>query len=429
MADKIIKRPQRRFSPEQQEAIARGGDLNVRIYSVTGGAGTGKTSVLGELHLTLETDLGKGKVALCAPTGRAAKRISELTGIPAVTIHRLLEFPQPDDVFDPNAEPNKPRRNRMNPLPYRVVIVDEASMLAPSLYAQLLDAMPNNGCLRFFGDNNQLAPVEDGKPPFVTLLKEQESTTLTMNFRSDDAIVGNSIRILEGRLPVRNDRFEIIYSGYPMDALIDFVTHDFQTTDYQVIMPQRVGKSGTSTINPKIQMKLNPSGPAVKLPRQFQKRHSDDDDETKAEQKEQPPLTVRAGDKFLWTKNDYALDMFNGEIGTVRWVEPEDGTLGITTPDKAVTVPTFIQTFSPVHGSHIHYDPRRHIELGYAITTHKSQGSEFDTIVYCVSSAASFMLERRNLYTAVTRARKRVVLIGDTTAVSRSLRKERPQGR
>lgn len=413
------------FSPEQQAAIAQTCDMNLRIHSVTGGAGTGKTSVLGEAHAELKRGLAADKIALVAPTGRAAKRIQELTGIQAQTIHRLLEFPQPDDPeFDDDGnrievEPNKPRRNRMRPLEQRVVIVDEASMLAPSLYAQLMDALPNNGCIRFFGDNNQLPPVERGTPPFVTLLKQQSKTELTFNFRSEDAIVGNSLRILRGSIPERNDRFEIVYSDEPIREAIRLVTHDFAREDHQIIMPTRNGSFGTLALNPRIQLKLNPEGAMLPLPRHpFE--HREDKDSPAAP----PDLPVRVGDKFLWIKNDYKLDMFNGEIGTIDAVHVHDGSLDVSTDAKAVHVPPFVRVYSPVHGHIIHYDPRKNLELGYAVTTHKAQGSEFETIIYCMTSQAGYLLGRRNFYTAVTRAKHRVIIVCNRRAMTLSVQKE-----
>ena len=140
-------------------------DPFVRILSVTGRAGTGKTYVLGYAYRETVKTVGTGMVALCAPTGRAAKRIFELTGIRARTIHKLLEFPEPSDEDEHgNPLPPDPRRNRERPLYERVVYVDESSMLSQQLYEQLMAALPSNGRIRFFGDNEQLPPVEKGSP-------------------------------------------------------------------------------------------------------------------------------------------------------------------------------------------------------------------------------------------------------------------------
>src|SRR4249920_3138936 len=197
-------------------------DPSVRVLSVTGRAGTGKTYVLGHAYRETVTQVGVGKVALCAPTGRAAKRIYELTGIKARTIHKLLEFPEPDDEDEYGKPiPPDPRRNRERPLLERVVYVDESSMLSQQLFEQLMAALPTNGRIRFFGDNEQLPPVDKGAP-FETLLKERASKRLNRCFRSDDEVIFNAERIRMGRLPIRNHRFEIIYCENPVKQLIGF---------------------------------------------------------------------------------------------------------------------------------------------------------------------------------------------------------------
>lgn len=401
------------LSLEQRHAVELGCDMKERIVGITGGAGTGKTSVLGIMYKTLGEDIGKNKIALCAPTGRAAKRIQELTGIPALTVHRLLEFPTPDDpikdedgnIIQPE---NKPKRDRQNPLAQRVIIVDEASMIGPTLFMYLMDALPSNGVIRFFGDNNQLPPVEPGVPPFLDLLEKRTSVELTFNFRSDDFIVSNAQRILKGQIPIRNPRFEIMYSNDPIRELVNFADANFMQANHQIIMPTRRGKYGTMRVNPSLQLKFNPSGAFLRLDRH-------DGDEAQ--------LAIKASDKFLWTKNDHALNMFNGEIGIVDWVNTEDGSLQLGMSERTLVVPARVKAFSAYHGTHINYDPRKNIELGYAVTTHKSQGSEFETVIYCVCRGQAYLLNRRNLYTAVTRARQQVIVIIDRAGMNLSLRR------
>jgi exodeoxyribonuclease V alpha subunit len=391
---------------EQDHAIVLCTDLTQRIASVTGKAGTGKTLVLGEVYRALKSR--RRLVALCAPTGRAAKRIQELTGIKAKTIHRLLEFPMPDDDIDDDAPPNQPRRNRNYPLEEGVVIVDEASMVPPTLYAQLMDALPRHGIIRFFGDNNQLPPVEEGAPPFITLLKTEPMVELTWNYRSDDLVVENASRILRGAVPARNACFEIIWTDNPMQTLIEFATKDFAEDDYQIIMPTRKGSYGTQRINPSLQIKFNKKKDFLRLDRYDQK---------------EAQLVLKAADKFLWIKNDYRLDMFNGELGQVEWVDPEDGSVGLVMGDRSITIPARVKTYNSYIGTYINYDPRKQIELGYAITTHKAQGSEFKTIVYCLARGQFYLQNRRNFYTAVTRAKQNVILITDRGSMYASLRK------
>jgi exodeoxyribonuclease V alpha subunit len=407
-----MKRQEIELSMEQEEAIEMCLDKSNRIFSVTGRAGTGKTSVLGIAYDETVQQVGAGRVVLSAPTGRAAKRIYELTGIRAKTIHKLLEFPEPDEEDEQgNPIPPDPRRNRERPLNERVVYVDEASMLSQQLYEQLMAALPPNGRIRFFGDNEQLPPVEKGSP-FEALLKERASKRLNHCFRSDDEVLFNAERIRNGRLPIRNYRFEIIYTEQPIKQLISFTTEEVVQRSVQIIMPTRNGNFGTNRVNPSLQLKFNPTGDILRVERK-----------AKILKDAPPPIALRGGDKFLWTQNDYTLKLFNGDLGYIDWVNSEDGSLQISTEDRQLIIPPFIQTYSPFHGSIIHYDPRKKIELGYAITTHKAQGSEFDTVIYCMTRAAPRMLNRRNLYTAVTRAKHNVVIITDRMAMTNSMRK------
>jgi exodeoxyribonuclease V alpha subunit len=401
---KIVEDKQ--LSLEQDHAVIMCCDVTIPVASVTGAAGTGKTLVLGEVYRELRTR--RRLVALCAPTGRAAKRIQELTGISAKTIHRLLEFPMPDEYLSDDELPSEPRRNKNNPLDEQVVICDEASMLSPTLYRQLCDAMPRNGIIRFFGDNNQLPPVEEGDPPFISLLKTEPMVQLTWNYRSGDMVLENANRILRGSVPMRNPCFEILYTDNPLALLVDFATKDFMKDDHQIIMPTRKGKHGTIRINPSLQMKFNKSKEYLRLDRYDEKEAT---------------LVLKAKDKFLWIKNDYKLDMFNGELGQVEWVDADEGSVGLVMGEREVVVPPRVKTYNNYIGTMINYDPRKQIELGYAITTHKSQGSEFKTVIYCIGKGQMWLLNRRNFYTAVTRAKQNVILITDRKAMGLSLRK------
>lgn len=396
-----------RLSGQQEHAVELCCDRALPIVGVTGGAGTGKTLVLGHAYNALREK--RLKVTLCAPTGRAAKRVQELTGIKAKTLHRLLEYPQPDEYSD---DPNEPRRGMHFRLEEDVVIVDESSMISPTLFRHLMNAMPNRGIVRFFGDNNQLPPVEvdeGGKrAPFFDILEKYPSVELSFNYRSDDEIVSRAQMILRGRMPTKSNRFQILWSDNPVKFLLDFVKKEkvFAEDTHQIIMPTRKGKYGTMKFNPSLQTRFNPRGEMLELDRFDESEH---------------PLGVRGGDKFLWIKNDYKLDMFNGEIGRIEWVDEESGELRVKTADRSLIVPPRLKTFSPYHGVVIDYDPRKQIELGYAITTHKSQGSEFDTVIYCICRGQAWLLNRRNFYTAVTRAKRQVIIITDRRAMGMSM--------
>lgn len=392
------------YSGEQQEAIELCADLSNKVVGVTGGAGTGKTTVLREVYKEIR---GSGvSVALVAPTGRAAKRIREATGIHASTIHRLLEFPKPDGMSK-EQHLLMPLRGPGNPIPYKVVVVDEASMLGPVLHKQLVDAMPRGGVLRFFGDNNQLPPVESGDAPFKAVLRGRASITLHHNYRSDDEIVANAWRILKGQTPERNSKFELIISDNPPKALGEVVDDFYTKESHQVITPQRKGTAGTNRLNPGLQLKFNRNGAYLRLDRL-------DEDE--------PPVTVRANDKVLWVQNDYTFDLYNGETGVVEWIDTEDGSLGLYVDGFCKTIPPRASYYHHGIGQIIHYDPRKQLELGYAITTHKSQGSEFDEVIYMVTGHNAWLLSKNNFYTAVTRARHRVIVITDRKGLWHSLR-------
>lgn len=405
-----IKQPEITLSMEQETAVIMCCDFSNTIASVTGGAGTGKTLVLGQVWKELRRR-GRG-IVLAAPTGRAAKRIEELTNIRAKTIHRLLEFPMPDDITD-DENPNEPRRNREKPLDERVVVIDESSMLSPTLFRQLMDALPNGGVIRFFGDNNQLPPVEAGIPPFIDVLERFPKVELSFNFRNEDLILGNAIRILRGSIPLRNQRFEILYTDNPVTTLIEFATKAFMKDDHQIIMPTRKGSYGTMRVNPAVQARLNKSRDFIRLDRY---------DENEA------MLAIRPDDKFLWIKNDYKMNLFNGEMGTIDWVDNEHGSLGLVVGDREVEVPARAKYYNANIGQVVNYDPRKQIELGYAVTTHKAQGSEFDTVIYCMSQRAPYLLDRRNFYTAVTRAKNQVIIITDRRAMSLAVYRNRKLG-
>jgi exodeoxyribonuclease V alpha subunit len=193
-----------------------------------------------------------------------------------------------------------------------------------------------------------------------------------------------------------------------LDCLLDFVTEEFTGEDYQIITPTRKGRTGAIRSNPSIQMKFNSRGKMLRLDR-FDKQEA--------------PLAIREKDKFIWIKNDYKLDLFNGELGYIDWVDPDAGELGVVTGERAVVIPSRIKTYNAFLGHIINYDPRRQIELGYAITTHKAQGSEFKTIIYYMSRSQAWLLNRRNFYTAITRAKENVILICDRRAMNLSMRR------
>ncbi|TNF31216.1 MAG: ATP-dependent RecD-like DNA helicase [Deltaproteobacteria bacterium] len=377
-------------------ALARGQEAAVRLalekgtVIVTGGPGTGKTTIIRTL---LEAcGLPEAKVALAAPTGRAAKRMSEATEREAVTIHRLLEFAPAEGFF---------QRDESNPLEVELVIIDEASMVDLPLFYALIRAIPAGAHLVLVGDQDQLPPVGPGSPLTDLIRSERVPVArLTEIFRQ-----GAGSAIVEGAHRV--NRGEPLTATPPGTPLQDFYfiaredpEHICQTIeklvtdriperfgfdpmrDVQVLSPMRVGPIGIDALNERLQALLNP------LPQ-------DVDDATR-----RSPFRVR--DKVMQIRNDYDRGVFNGDLGFVRHVDPKAGSLSVVIDDREVV-----------------YDreQREDLVLAYAVTIHKSQGSEYPAVVLPVSTHHYKMLRRNLLYTGITRGKRLVVLVGTERAM------------
>lgn len=402
----------------QSQAVTLCCDSTKNIVSVTGQAGTGKTTIMKKVY---EAFINAGhSVALAAPTGKAAKRIAEATGIEAMTLHRLLEFTHPGD---PDPKTGKvigvsvPRRNRENRLEYTVVLVDEASMINQELYRDLIDALPPGGVIRFFGDVNQLPPIEqrdDYKKmpsPFSKLLKDFPSVMLTNIYRQGEGsgVVKNGHRILHGMVPQQFDDFKLII-GRPHlpNTLIELIKNegiDFNLLDNQIITPTNKGWIGQVALNQAIQklLKGDQMYEAVLMPR---------------EKWDKNDLFVVTGDKVIWKKNEYNLGIFNGETGIIKDLDNDCVTVDFG--DRVVSVPPWIEYTTP-DGQIKGYDPRVNIYLAYALTTHSCQGSEYQHVVYVMDRSCWGLLIRGNFYTAVSRARKKAWVISDNAALQRSV--------
>jgi exodeoxyribonuclease V alpha subunit len=256
------------LDPKQQEAVNLCTDISKRVVGVTGPAGCGKTTILKQAYNSL-VDAGYN-VALTAPTGKAAKRIYEVTGIEALTNHRLLEYTHPGDPDPKTGRPvqfSYPRRTRSNPLEVDILFVDEYSMANQEVHRSLFDALPNGGCIRVFGDNNQLQPIEEdkslqGQPsPFVQLLGKFPSVVLDTVHRQgkDSGILLNLQAILRGRMPTRNDQWSMHFTEQPVNSLRDYILDsaeegvDFTSVDNQhndpISIPQSYGpcRDGSSS--------------------------------------------------------------------------------------------------------------------------------------------------------------------------------------
>jgi len=395
------------FTTDQHTAVDLCLDRDTRIVAITGRAGTGKTMTLGEA-VAQAKDAGLN-VELSAPTGRAAARIREATGHRARTCHRMMGYGQPDPN-DPDDE-SFPARGRHNPVPTDMIFVDESSMLSEELYRNLIDSLRKGACIRFFGDIEQLPPVNSDTSPFGRILKRFPSVTLTKNFRSTDGIIKAAESILAKRTPINNDKFTLIkyQSQMGLTVLSRFITEDMlDPKANQIIMPTRVGKLGTHVVNQYVQDKINPSNRTLEL------RNYD------VEGEETSLVRIRPKDKILWTKNDYNLGLFNGMIGKVLDFDDLSGDMACEFEGRDYHIPSELQIYDTDGRKSISYDPRKYIDLAYAITTHKSQGSEFERVLIILYYSG--VLTKQNFYTALTRGREHVTVLAGPGGLKAALR-------
>lgn len=382
------------YETKQIEAITTAIEKGVLI--LTGGPGTGKTTTINGIIELFET---QGlKTALCAPTGRAAKRMSEVTGREAKTIHRLLEV-----EFD-SEEKQSFGRNIRNPLNIQAIIVDELSMVDVCLFASLLDALPLGCRIVMVGDSNQLPPVGSGNVLHDLINSNLLPTVeLTEVFRQamESLIISNAHRIVKGEAIETNDKnndfffMERTVSTSAAQTVSDLLTKRLPKAygyspldDIQILCPSRKSETGTININRLIQATLNPPD-ADKKEISFQGR------------------IFREGDKIMQIKNNYDIiwhkdgesgtGIFNGDIGILRKVDTASGLMTVDFEGKITEYPT--ESFSE-------------LELAYAITVHKSQGNEFDAVIMPLIGLPPQLAYRNLLYTAVTRAKKHMIIVG-----------------
>ena len=412
---------ERDLDDEQIEAVNLACAVDKRLVGITGEAGTGKTTILAEIHRLL--DANGYKVALCAPTGKAAKRIEEATGIKAVTCHKLLEFPKPreTDAKGKALNPGFPQRNASNPLRYDVVLGDEYAMVPNEIHRFLIDALPRGGALRCFGDINQLAPIEENRiyknshSPFSQVLREQPSVRLHTLHRQGEGsgIVVNARRINGGLVPDPNPEFRVRITDDPVDTVRKIVQWgidngvDFSSPRHQIITQTNKGFVGTYRLNEALQG-LFQTGPTawLEVPRKVGAPSR--------------RLRLAVGDKIIWTENNYDLNIFNGETGEIVDINFDDGSFDIDFLDRIVHIPPII-SFPKRNGQMWHYDPRESVDLAYVITTHKSQGSEYDWVMYLMNKSTSWLQSRRNFYTGVTRAKSKLLCVTDAWSLRYSV--------
>ncbi|NJL53748.1 AAA family ATPase [bacterium] len=405
---------------DQRLAVERCLDIKRRIVPVTGQAGSGKTSIM---KIVFDKYIHAGyRVVMCAPTGKAAKRIHEATGIPAMTIHRLLEYPHPGER-DEKGKPlstTVPKRDRNNPLEYNVVLADEYAMVNTEVHRNLIDALPRAGVLRAFGDINQLPPIEPGNrempSPFSQMLKNFDGVVLGTIHRQGEGsgIVSNGNLILKGQMPKRLSDFTFTITDDPVTSLREHVLScdkDFGKMDAQIISPTNKGRVGVIELNNTMQRLYKPENVqrGLLLP-----RHKWD---------VKKAYRIGVGDKVIWTQNNYDLEIFNGETGVVVEITDLDE-IAIDFGDRVETVPPEVNTVKR-DGTLGTYDPRKDLDLAYVVTTHKSQGSEYQDVIYVLNRSSVYIQNRQNFYTAITRARKSAHLITDKFSLGYSVQHKR----
>ena len=390
------------YAPAQTEAIRKAACCQVLL--LTGGPGTGKTTTLAGI-LALLDELGQ-RAMLAAPTGRAAKRLTELTDRPASTIHRLLE-----SQFDPETGAMGFYHNEHEPLDTDVMIVDETSMVDLTLMHALLRALRPGCRLILVGDPDQLPSVGAGNL-FSDLLRSErlETVRLTEIFRQarQSLIVMNAHAVNHGQMPVLNDTSrDFFFMKRPPEAVAatvrDLCHHrlpdnmHIPASQIQVLSPTRRGPTGTAHLNEILQESLNP--PAPDKP-----------------QKQYGGVTFRLGDRVMQIRNNYDLfwrqtggfgsgtGVFNGDMGVITAMDLREETLCVSFDDDREATYAF--------------DQLGELELAYAMTVHKSQGSEYRAVVMVVSGGSSLLHTRGVLYTAITRARELLVLVGEAQVVA-----------
>ncbi len=406
---KIEKSCNIEYAQLQKDAIITA--VNKGILILTGGPGTGKTTTLNGIISMFEKDFLD--VALCAPTGRAAQRMTETTGRKATTIHRLLEVEW--------GEGDKPvfKRNLRNPLDCQALIIDEMSMVDIFLFSSLLDALPFGCRLIMVGDSDQLPSVspgnvlkdliESGLLPVVQL-KEIFRQSMESN------IVRNAHAIVNGgniETDYKTGDFYMMHRNFNLDAVRTIkelsttrLTNAYgfdPTTQIQVLCPSKKGETGTVNLNNVLQDALNPKMPEK---REYNTGYR----------------VFREGDKVMQTKNNYNIHwesddgdgdgIFNGDIGFIETIDMRHDAVIIDFSGKRATYSK---------------EQLQEIELAYAITVHKSQGSEFDAVIMPVISVNNRLCYRNLLYTAVTRAKQLMILVGTNNCLNSMIENNKTQ--
>src|SRR5579884_3736972 len=385
------------MTEKQREAVQMA--YNNKVSILTGGPGTGKSTSLRALLMLLRKR--NVDVALAAPTGRAAKRLTEATGVEAKTLHRLLEYAPHDNSY---------QRNEENPLSQQFVIIDEFSMVDILLFYHLLKALPREAHVLLVGDADQLPPVGPGNVLRDLLRSEAIPTVrLTELFRQaqQSRIVVNAHRINAGQMPfmkieAKSDFFFMREEdpARVQQVVLDLVQRRLPARygfnpmiDIQVLAPMYKGPVGVTSLNEQLQARLNPSAFA---------------------QVEWSGRILRVGDKVMQMRNNYDKGVFNGDIGWIRSISKEQATLKVEFQEEA----------GPLIVSY-EFHELDELMLAYAVTVHKSQGSEYPAVVLPLVAQHRMLLQRNLLYTAITRAKRFCVLVGQPYALEMAVKNDR----
>jgi exodeoxyribonuclease V alpha subunit len=389
------------LAESQKKAVAVA--LKAKTLVITGGPGVGKTTIVNSI---LKIVMAKGaRVALAAPTGRAAKRLSESTGLEAKTIHRLLEFDPINGGF---------KRSADFPLECDLLVIDETSMVEVPLMAQLLRAVPDPAAVIIVGDADQLPSVGPGQVLADIIASEvMPVTRLTEIFRqaARSRIITNAHRVNKGHMPelaLSKDEetdFYFVDADQPEDAvskIVELVKTRIARRfgldpirEIQVLCPMQRGSIGARALNVELQKALNSGSAGQPAVERF-------------------GYTYRIGDKVMQTENDYEKEVFNGDIGFVTAIDSDANEVMISFDGRTVT-----------YG----FGELDEVMLCYATTIHKSQGSEYPAVVIPIMTQHYMMLERNLLYTGITRGQKLVVLVGQKKAVGIAVRGNRDRRR
>jgi len=383
----------------QEEAVLRAATSKVLI--ITGGPGTGKTTIITAI-LRIFQQL-KLRILLGAPTGRAAKRMYEATGWEAKTIHRLLEYSPQKGGF---------KKDQDDPLEADVIIIDEASMVDTLLMYYLLKAIPPHAHLILVGDVDQLPSVGAGNV-LQEIIKSGKFTIVMLSeiFRQaqESMIVVNAHKVNQGQFPVLREvgkpgetDFQFIQEEDPekilqmiLDLCSERIPREYKyhpLREIQVLTPMHKGTIGVTNLNIELQKRLNPGMSGVS----------------------RGAWNFRAGDKVMQVVNNYDKDVFNGDIGWISKIDPEERELVIDFDGRPVPYD---------------YSDLDEVVLAYAVSVHKSQGSEYPVVILPVVTQHYLLLQRNLIYTGITRAKRRVVLIGTKKALAMAIRNNKPQQR